>query len=140
MRIKNLIKRVLGISELEKENLELRLKLDKIESKFQSKMEVITDKHINLERTCHDISCDNSTILKHVNFLNSEFSVVSDISSSRYDPSIVLIMRRGQQEIVRTYEFNSGTVEEIYSILEGFGKDNNRIDKPRNFPGPKFRY
>ena len=136
MRIKNLIKRFFGISKLEQENLELRGELKRIESK----METITDRHRNLEKSCYDISGDNSTILKHVAFLNSNFSVASDISPSGYDPSVVLIMRKGQQDIVRTYEFNNGTVEEIYSILEGFGRDNNRIDKLRNFPGPKFRY
>lgn len=136
MRIKNLIKRLFGIYKLEQENLELRGEIKRIESK----MKTITDRHSRLEKSCYDISDDNSTILKHVAFLNSNFSVASDISSSEYEPSVVLIMRKGQQDIVRTYEFNNRTVEEIYYILEGFGKDNNRIDKPRNFPGPKFRY
>lgn len=135
-KIKSFIKNKLGITELEDKYQELIQDIHRAEAKLRQ----VTERHSQLEKNCHDISCDNSTILRHVAFLNSEFSVASDISSSEYEPSVVLIMRKGQKDIVRTYEFNNRTVEEIYTILEGFGKDNNRIDKPRNFPGPKFRY
>lgn len=129
MNIKNYIKKALGITSLENEI-----------TRVKRENEDIKDKLFSVRRMNEEVMQDNRVILRHVNFLNSQFSVASDLHPSKYEPSVVLIFHRGAQEIVKTYTFNNHTLEDIHRILEGFGKDNNRIDQPRGFPYPRYRY
>lgn len=128
-KLKDYIKRILGITELQIENRRLK-----------NRIETIRDKHETLFRMASEISKDNSLILRHINFLNSQFLVASDINVGKYEPSVVLIFNRGAQEVVKSYTFNNHTLEHIHSILEGFGKENNHIDQQRGWPKPRFRY
>jgi hypothetical protein len=129
MSIKNYIKKALGITSLENEIANI---------KRENKQ--IKDRLFSIQRRTEEVYEDNRVILRHIKFINSQFSVVSDIQHSKYEPSVVIIFHRGTSEIVKTYTFDNGTVEQIYSMLEGFGRDNNRIDKPRGFPNPRWRY
>jgi len=133
--IQNYFKKILGISDLKD-------RIEKLESENSLLKSDNNAYKIELRRLM-DFSilnaADNRLILHHIKFINSQFSVVSDINI-KYDPSIVLIMKRGFENVVKTHQFNDKTVEEIYRMLEGFGKDNNRIDKPRGFPSPRWRY
>ena len=132
-RIIRYFKRVFGIDLLENKTAEQERRIKKLEFQFKEEYDQVS-------RILKGVMEDNRVILRHVNFLNSQFLVASDICNSKYDPSVVIIMHRGKQEIVKTYTFLNETVEEIYRILEGFGRENNSIDKPRSFPGPRFRY
>jgi hypothetical protein len=133
--IKNYFKKVLGISALEN----ILEKLKNQNSLLQSDNNNLKNKLNFLMDSTGEIHQDNKLILHHIKFINSQFSVVSDINM-KYEPSVVLIMKRGFEDVVKTYQFNNQTLEEIYRMLEGFGRNNNRIDKPRGFPGPRFRY
>jgi len=128
-KIVSFIKDKLGISQLEKRVADLESENKSILREFD-----------NVRGVVGNVLEDNSLIKGHLRLINSEFSVSSDISSSEYEPSVVIIMKRGKQDIVKTYEFRDETVEEIYRMLEGFGRENNRIDKPRSIRGPRFRY
>lgn len=128
-KIKDYIKRILGIRELEIEN-----------SLLKNRLEKVIDKHEELFRMASEVTNDNRLILRHIKFLNSQFLVASDVNPAQYEPSVVLIFNRGAQEVVKSYTFNNHTVEEIHRFIEGFGKDNNYIDQPRGFPRPRFRY
>lgn len=81
---------------------------------------------------------DNALILQHIKFINAHFFVAADIDPRA--PSVVLIMQKGPQNIIKTYHFNEGQLRHIYDILEGFGKDNVVIDVDRFTTRPKFRY
>ena len=129
IKIKNYIKDVLGITALE----------NKIKS-LEKTNEEIKDRLFSLRRRCEEVTEDNRLVLRHVNTLNSQFSVVSDLNNPKYEPSVVIVFRRGNEEIVKSYVFHNNTLEHIHRFLEGFGKDNNRIDQPRGFPRPRFRY
>ncbi len=135
-RILSYIKSKLGITDLEDSLLNQKLDNDKLQrenKEIKLKLEQVRDMNDKNFK-------DNELILRHIRFINSQFSVSSDISPSGYEPSVVIIMQKGKEEVVKTYRFNGGTMEELYSILEGFGRDNNRIDKPRHMPSPGFRY
>lgn len=97
MNIKNYIKEAFGITSLESEISKLKLENEQIK-----------DRLFAIHRISEEISQDNRVILRHVKLLNSQFSVVSDISDPKYEPSVVLIFHRGAQEIVKTYTFNNG--------------------------------
>lgn len=130
------IKSKLGITDLEKSLSEEKIestRLRRENKEIKRKLEQVRDFNEKVRN-------ENDVILKHVRFINSQFSVSSDISPTPYEPSVVIIMQKGNKEVVKTYHFNGGTLDEIYSILEGFGRDSNRIDKPRGLPGPRFRY
>lgn len=129
INLKQYIKGVLGITRLENEIQQLKHKNNSILNKLETH-----------SRWLEGMNLDNQLILRHIKFINSSFLVVSDINNSKYDPSVVLILHRGSEEIVKTYTFNDRTVEEIHRMLEGFGKDNNRIDQPRGFRQPRWRY
>jgi hypothetical protein len=129
MNIKNYIKKALGITSLESKIAELNHTNEQIKERLFS-----------VRRSNEEISEDNRVILRHVKLLNSQFSVVSDINPRGYEPSVVLIFHRGAQEIVKSYNFNNHTLEDIHRMLEGFGRENNRIDQPRGFPSPRYRY
>lgn len=83
---------------------------------------------------------DNHLILGHINFLNSQFFVTADISPSKYDPSVILIIKRAGRQIIKSYVFNDRSMEEIHRILEGFGEINVKYDQPLGYNRPKFRY
>ena len=129
MNIKNYIKKALGITSLENEITNLK-----------RENEQIKDKLYTIRSRVEEVFNDNHVILRHIKFINSQFLVVSDIDFSNYNPSVVLIFNRGSEEIVKTYTFNNHTLEDIYRMLEGFGKEVNRIDKPRGYPSPRYRY
>jgi len=132
-KLKIYLKQVLGINELETQ-------LKKVCVKSDQESKSINNRLNNLEALVNEDSKDNVILKNHVKFLNSNFSVVSDISPLGYDPSVVVIMKKGNEDVVKTFQFEKETLEEIYRILEGFGKDRNRIDKPRYFPNPSFRF
>ena len=135
-KIISFIKNALGISQLENKISQLENKISDLESKNKS----ISRELDNVRDVVENVLYDNSLIKGHLKFINKEFSVISDISPSGYDPSVVIIMKRGNQEIVKTYEFRDETMEGIYRMLEGFGEENNRIDRPMGTKGPNFRY
>ncbi|PXY44503.1 hypothetical protein [Flavobacterium hydrophilum] len=128
-RIRQYFKSVLGITKLENEISLLKRKNNSIVDKLETH-----------SRWLNEMNSDNKLILSHIKFLNSQFSVISDINHPKYEPSVVIILRRGSEEIVKTYTFNNRTVEEIHRFLEGFGKENNRYDQPRGYPSPRWRY
>jgi len=128
-KLKQYIKDVLGITRLETEISMLR-----------NKNQSICDKLETHSRWLNEMNSDNKLILRHIKFINSEFFVMSDINNPKHQPSVVLILHRGSQEVIKTYTFNNRTVEEIHNFLEGFGKDNNFIDQPLGFRGPRYRY
>lgn len=128
-KIKLFFKRILGITRLQNRINYLEREQNQILDKLRD-LRNYTD-HVNL---------DNGLILNHIRFLNENFFVGSDINPNKYGPSIVMVVKLGNQEIVKTYYFNDETTEGIYRMLEGFGKDRNKIDKPRHFRGPNYRY
>lgn len=86
---------------------------------------------------------DNRIIINHVKLINKDFSVVADINSQRFEPSVVIVIRnfKGQENFVKTYRFdNKVMLEDIYNFLEGFSRQSVRIDKSRGIPNPKFRF
>jgi hypothetical protein len=127
-KLKNLVMKILGITELKLQFAQLK-----------SSNKAIIERHRKLESICDSIMQDNRVILNHVKMINEDFSAVADInvSNSRYEPSVVIVMRKyqGQQDVVKTYNFSDGTMEHIFRFLEGFGKENVRIDV-----GPSFRF
>jgi len=135
-KIVSYIKGKLGINQLEEKilNLESENKSLKLINK------TVLEKMEQVRSFNEMVSDDNSLIKSHLRLINSEFMVYSDINPSGYDPNVVLITKKGKQDIIKTYEFTNETVEEVYRILEGFGRENNRIDKPRSMRGPNFRY
>lgn len=127
--IKQYIKGVLGITKMENEIYLLKKKNSSIIEKLETH-----------SRWLNEANTDYKLILGHIRFLNSQFFVTADINHPKHDPSIVLVFHRGSEQIIKTYYFNDRTVEEIHRMLEGFGKDNCRIDQPRGFRGPRWRY
>ncbi|MFH6945135.1 hypothetical protein [Flavobacterium sp. FlaQc-50] len=128
-KVKDYLKRILGISELEIKVLRLEKRLEKV-----------IDKHDELFRMASEVTQDNRVILRHIKFINSHFFVASDIGFGKYEPTVVLIFYRGSQEIVKSFKFENHTVEHIHKMIEGFGKESNHVDQPRGFPKPRFRY
>lgn len=135
-KFKTFLKQKLGISDLETELEKANSKIKTLEKENQSTINRLRE----VSHLAGEVSKDNCIIRDHVKFLNSNFSVVSDISPSGYDPTVIIVMYKGKEEIVKTFQFNNETVEQVYRILEGFGKDRNRIDKPSSFPSPRFRF
>lgn len=128
-KIKKWIKRSLGITALEQ-----RIKwLEKQNEAIKDRLDLV---HRHVER----VNDDNRLVLNHIRFINTHFSVVADINPSGYEPSVVIVFMRNGQETVKSYCFENHTTEHIYRILEGFGKENVRVDKPRGFPRPRWRY
>jgi len=120
-RLKIWIQEVLGITELKRENEQLKTQL-----KHQS------------ERMFH-IHRDYREIIEHVKFINKDFTVVADINIK--DPSIVLVMRkRGVENIVKFYRFDNQTVEEVHRFLERFGQNQCIVDSPIRMRGPNYRW
>ncbi|MDA6068014.1 hypothetical protein NJT12_00155 [Flavobacterium sp. AC] len=128
-RIKLFIKGVLGITKLEDEVQQLK-----------NKNNSIVDKIRTHSRWLEELNLDNKLILRHIKLINSQFYVAADINNPRHAPSIVLILHRGKEEIVKSYTFDNATVEQVHSMLEGFGKHNTSYDQPRGFPSPRWRY
>lgn len=86
------------------------------------------------------VNADHKLILDHIKFLNSNFFVGADISAHISDPSVILVMKKGKENIIKTYYFHNEALKDIHHILEGFGKDNVIIDAGRFSPSPKYRY
>lgn len=130
--IKKYLEKLLGIDTL----------LVKIKT-LETVNEQLKEGHRRLEIICGNIANDNSIILNHVKMINKDFSVVADVNTGPYEPTVVIVMRKyqGQQDVVKTYAFNDKTMEHVYHFLLGFGKENVRIDQgPRRFKGPDFLY
>lgn len=134
-RIVDYFKKILGITELEEKN---KFLLDNYEKMLQ--------RFFAQERLLESIQEDNRIIINHVKLINKDFSVAADINlsrSQRSEPSVVIVIRnfKGQENFVKTYSFdNRVMLEDIYNFLEGFSRDSVKIDKPRGFPNPKFRW
>lgn len=136
--MKKWLKRILGITALELQVAEINSN----NKKLQKNCDALIERNSKLENICKEISQDNRVILNHVKMINKDFSVVADVSFGQHEPTVVFVMRRynGLQNVVKTYTFRDEYLERIYQFLEGFGKDAVRVDKPRHFPGPEFRY
>ena len=136
--MKKWLKKVLGITALE---LQVAT-LNSNNKMLQKNCDALIERNSRLEGLCNSIAEDNRIILNHVKLINKDFSVVADVSYSKYEPSIVLVMKRyqGLQDVVKTYTFKDETLLHIYHLLEGFGKDAVRLDKLKNTSGPNFRY
>lgn len=127
-KTKRLILRWLGINKLQ-EDISI---LKKESISYKNEIE-------RLRRMLESVQSDNELILGHIKFLNSQFFVAADIGI-KYNPSVVLIMKRGREQIVKTYMFNNSQLQEIHRILEGFGQDNVEYDQPFGHPRPRFRF
>lgn len=128
-KIVRYIKKALGITSLEiriadlnNENQSIGKKLDEVRSISEF------------------INTDNKLILSHIRFLNSQFFVSADIGDPKHQQNVMIVFKKGKEQIVKTYQFSNQTVEEIHRILEGFGIDNTVYDQPRGWPAPQFRY
>lgn len=135
-KLKLYIKNLLGITKLQSELHLIKSEIHLLKNKDKS----IVDKLEMHYRWLDGINADNKLILRHIKLINSQFYVAADINHPRHAPSVVLILHRGKEEIVKSYTFDNVTVEHIHSMLEGFGKHNTHIDQPRGFPGPRWRY
>jgi len=116
--MKNWVKKLLGIFELE--NI-LNEKINKLYNLYDE--EVIT----------------NKIILKHLERLNAEFLVSADINNPKIAPSVILVIPRKGLHEIKEYHFKVETLERVYEMLEGFGKNTKLlIDAPRHFYKPNI--
>lgn len=131
-RIVDYFKKILGITESEEKNKFLLDNYEKMLKRFFAQ-----------ERLLESVQADNRIIINHVKLINKDFSVVADINSQRFEPSVVIVIKnfKGQENFVKTYSFdNRFMLEDVYNFLEGFDKQSVRMDKPRNTPNPRFRF
>lgn len=138
-KLKLYIKKLLGITQLENQVNRIT-KLENEVNRLERINYSLADKLDSNCRWLGEITQDNQLILRHIKMINSQFFVAADINNPKHAPSIVLILHRGKEEIVKSYTFDNGTVEQVHSMLEGFGKQNTRYDQPRGFPSPRWRY
>lgn len=138
------IKKLLGIDVLEsrieslsKENIRLNQLIDSERENNKKESKRVLDSLSN-------VHLDNKLVLRHLEFINKDFSVGADISGHNFDPSIVLVMRKGvdqKDNVIKYYTFDEPTTQNIYRMLEGFGKNNVRLDMPPGRrEGPAFRF
>ncbi len=128
-KIKEFIKKRLGITRLQQTIVEQNLLIKILKSKVEQ-----------LRTRVSNVDEDNRLILHHLEFLNSQFLASADIGDPRRQPNVIIVLQKRGQNIVRTYELRETDLQHIYRILEGFGRNNVIIDKPFGCPNPKFRY
>jgi len=123
-RLTNWLRNILGSTELEKQNNELKLKVE------------------SLVKEVFRVNRDYQEIIEHVKLINRDFTVTADVNDPRLESSVVLVMRRfhGRENIVKFYQFDNYRMEEIYRFVERFGKEQVTIDSPSRYPPLKFRY
>jgi hypothetical protein len=126
-RIKGFIREALGIPSSD----EMR--------GIHKKLQYLEAENLALKREVAEIEQVNIIIQRHLKFLNDEFVVAADISGSKHDPSVVLILQKNGRKEIKTYNFKQGTMEEIYRFVEGFG-NSVQFDMPPNAYFPKFRW
>ncbi|PXX96889.1 hypothetical protein DF185_19815 [Marinifilum breve] len=127
-KIKAWIKLKLGVTSIENRLINQKTRIETLENHLRNLINIVAE-----------VNDTNQTILSHVRFLNKEFCVAADVNF-KYEPSVLIIMKRGKEEIVKTYTFHPDEIMQLYQILEGFGRENTRIDKPRMSAGPRFKY
>ncbi len=133
-KLKNLLLKWLGINTI-------LVRLERIDNTLHSyyKQYRIYEKHL------HSVTQDNAVIIKHLEFINSNFFAAADISgsSSKYSTNSIIIIRKntnGKDEI-SYYEIQTRDVNQVMDIIRGFGRKNTALDTPLGFPiNPKFRY
>lgn len=133
-KIKEFILRWLGIDTI-------LVRLKRIDNALQSyyKQNRIYEQHL------HSVAQDNAVIIKHLEFINSNFFAAADISgsSSKFSTNSIIIVRKkthGKDEI-SYYEIQTRDVNQVMDIIRGFGRKNTALDTPIGFPiNPKFRY
>jgi len=130
------IKSKLGITQLEEKVKDLEIENKSLKSNNKDVLREVN----KVRDVVGNVLEDNSLIKNHLRLINKDFMVYSDISPHVYDPNVVLVVKRGSQETMKSYRFDNDAIQEIYRMLEGFGEENNMIDKPRHMRGPKFRY
>ena len=131
-KLKNLLLKWLGIDTI-------LVRLERIDNTLHSyyKQYRIYGQHL------HSVAEDNDVIIKHLEFINSNFFAAADISGSNTDISTntIIIVRKnthGKDEI-SYYEIQTRDVNQVMDIIRGFGRKNTVLDTP--FPiNPKFRY
>lgn len=133
-KIKEIILKWLGIDTI-------LVRLERIDNTLQSYYK----KYRIYEQQLHSVAQDNIVILKHLDFINSNFFAAADISGSNSDFSTntIIIVRKnthGKDEI-SYYEIQTRDVNQVMDIIRGFGRKNTALDTPFPFPiNPKFRY
>ena len=140
MKIKQRIQRLLGITALHDRIEQLEAEKIQLVNRFNTWEFTAREEIERTRRQLDHVCADNDLILGHIKFINSHFFVTADVSVSRYEPTVICVVKRGKQDHIYTYTFNDKLMIEIHRFLEGFGKQNVIIDQPWGSPRPKFRY
>lgn len=122
--MRNWIKNLLGISALETLLNKKTEEVDKLQKLYEEEIKL------------------KAVILKHLERLNDEFLVAADINPPQYAPSVILIIPRKGLKEIKEYYFKGDTLEEVYEIIEGFGRRTGGagLDIPKHLYYPRFKY
>ena len=129
--IKNTIKRWLGITELEKKNETLRLRLELQRTHMVEVEKRVTKAEENsafMKRFGETAAEKSVQAVNRVEKLADLFAVGLDYSPSGYDKSWVVVCIRGKMERVQFMDVSNKEAQEIQKFLSMFNRDNVTVD------------
>lgn len=128
--MKNYIKsKLLSFLEIDKTKGELKKALSKIEN---------LERELNVQREKLSYRSEEiSDLKKRINFLNNDYSIIADVSLTKYEPNIIIVAKRGKQDEVKTFTIGPGHIDRILDFISTFPDENVRMDCPIGFKESK---